>query len=180
MRFGDAFRRAATDWSVVRIYPRVRRLIGPHPFVRAQLLWVNLVTDGPPATALGFNEADPDIMSKPPRKADENLISPWVFFRYMVVGLYVGVATVAGFVVWYTHTEFMGIDLSKDGHTPISFHQLRNWHDCATWKGFQPSPWTVRRAPLTSNPPPLTSNPPPLTSNPSPLTVRRTRSLCWA
>jgi hypothetical protein len=60
-----------------------------------------LVTDGPPATALGFNPADPEVMRKPPRKADESLISNWVFFRYMVVGLYVGFATVGVFAYWY-------------------------------------------------------------------------------
>merc|ERR1712112_375081 len=103
----------------------------PEGLAPVQLLWVNLVTDGPPATALGFNPPDLDVMLREPRRKDDLLISGWVFFRYMVVGLYVGFATVGVFVYWYTSDVN-----SLDNHPLVSFQQLTNWGKCDTWKDF--------------------------------------------
>ncbi|XP_011041968.1 PREDICTED: calcium-transporting ATPase 4, endoplasmic reticulum-type [Populus euphratica] len=115
----------------------------PEGMIPVQLLWVNLVTDGPPATALGFNPPDGDVMKKPPRKSDDSLISAWILFRYLVIGLYVGIATVGVFIIWYTRHTFMGIDLSGDGHSLVTYSQLANWGRCESWKNFSASPFTA-------------------------------------
>ncbi|CAD8101390.1 unnamed protein product [Paramecium sonneborni] len=104
----------------------------PDGFNSIQLLWVNLVTDGLPATALSFNPPDPDVMQKPPRKHDEPIITEFVFIRYCVIGTYVGLATVFVFVYYYLGYEWAG-----DGHPIVTFHQLRNWAECHHWEGFK-------------------------------------------
>uniref|UniRef100_A0A674C2I4 Calcium-transporting ATPase n=1 Tax=Salmo trutta TaxID=8032 RepID=A0A674C2I4_SALTR len=93
----------------------------PEALIPVQLLWVNLVTDGLPATALGFNPPDLDIMSKLPRSPKEPLISGWLFFRYLAIGGYVGAATVAAAAWWFLYSE--------DG-PGVSFYQLSHFMQC--------------------------------------------------
>ncbi|CAJ1961317.1 unnamed protein product [Cylindrotheca closterium] len=91
----------------------------PEPLTAMHLLWVNLVTDGPPATALGFNPPSPDTMDAPPRPSDEPIMTKWLLTRYFITGLYVGLATIGVFVQHYVHE---GISLSE----------LSNWSQCGT------------------------------------------------
>ena len=66
-------------------------------------------------------------MKKPPRRADDSLLNGWVLFRYLVIGFYVGVATVGIFIYWYLYAE------TGDDHTLVQWSQLRNWSECPSW-----------------------------------------------
>jgi Ca2+-transporting ATPase len=126
----------------------------PQGLTPVQLLWVNLVTDGAPATALGFNPPDKDIMQRSPRPPEEGLVTGWALFRFLTVGSYVGLATVGVFMLWYLNNEsFLGIDMSRDGHTAITFDQLTHWGSCSTWVDFKVSPYSVGSQSLTFSDP---------------------------
>jgi Ca2+-transporting ATPase len=63
----------------------------PSPLTAIQLLWLNLVTDGAPALALGLEKGDPDTMDQPPRPPDEPVIN-----RSMQLGIILQTLAIAG------------------------------------------------------------------------------------
>ncbi len=57
------------------------------PLLAIHLLWINLVTDGFPALALGMDQADESVMEKPPRKAKENIVSRNMWYNIILIGI---------------------------------------------------------------------------------------------
>ncbi len=82
-------------------------LIGwPLPLIAIQILWVNLLTDGLPGLALGLDPFSKDIMKRPPRKRDEEMISPDVVQNILIVGLVMSIGTL---LMFYSY----GIETAK-------------------------------------------------------------------
>ena len=65
------------------------------PLLATQILWINLVTDGAPALALGVDPADDRVMRQPPRPRGERVITPAMWVGILFVGLVMAVGTLA-------------------------------------------------------------------------------------
>ncbi|WP_160033616.1 calcium-translocating P-type ATPase, SERCA-type [Paenibacillus sp. An7] len=80
----------------------------PLPLLPIQILWVNLVTDGLPAMALGVDQAEKDLMEHKPRSAKENIFARRLGWKIISRGVLIGLCTLAAF--WIT--------LRIDPHNP--------------------------------------------------------------
>jgi Ca2+-transporting ATPase len=63
------------------------------PLLATQILWINLVTDGAPALALGLDPADPDVMQQQPRPQGSGVITREMWFGIVFVGIIMAVGT---------------------------------------------------------------------------------------
>ncbi|MGC9316608.1 MAG: cation-translocating P-type ATPase [Armatimonadota bacterium] len=107
----------------------------PLPLLPLQILWVNLVTDGLPALALGVTRGEADIMQRPPRDPRENMLADMVPYLG-VVALFCAAGALGGFL-WEMSAQGFGyqamLDLAAAGHgtaelTVAQQHALRMAH----------------------------------------------------
>lgn len=73
----------------------------PLPLVPIQILWVNLVTDGLPAMALGLDQPEGNLMKHGPRHPKEGVFARGLGWKIISRGFLIGIATLAAFWVVY-------------------------------------------------------------------------------
>lgn len=84
----------------------------PVPLTAIQLLWLNLVTDGAPALALGYEKGDPDIMLHPPRSPKEPIVNKYMQLGILVQTIAITAATLGAFAVGL-YTDAGHIELAE-------------------------------------------------------------------
>lgn len=78
----------------------VSSLIGfPVPLLPIHILWVNLVTDGFPALALGVDPVDPNIMQKPPRPTNESVVTKQRAILMLTQGAFIAFCSLLAFIL---------------------------------------------------------------------------------
>jgi P-type Ca2+ transporter type 2C len=130
------------------------------PLLAAQLLWINLVTDGPPALALGVDPKDPDVMERPPRKRGTGVLTTEDWWRLAGVGAVMMVGTLAVLDAYYPGGLFTlfaagtAPNLADEGYartmafTTLMMFQLVNVYNCrSNWRsafaGFLENKWLL-------------------------------------
>jgi Ca2+-transporting ATPase len=75
------------------------------PLQAIQLLWLNLLTDGAPALALGTEKGDPDIMDQDPRPVNEPIINRDMRLGVVIQTIFITAATLAAYALGLMHNE---------------------------------------------------------------------------
>ena len=73
----------------------------PLPLVPIQILWVNLVTDGLPAMALGLDRPEEDVMKRKPRSPNEGVFARGLGWKVVSRGFLIGIVTLFAFIIVY-------------------------------------------------------------------------------
>jgi Ca2+-transporting ATPase len=103
------------------LFPKAAGLGLVSPLEPIQLLWLNLVTDGAPALALGTEKGDPDIMDEKPRPPKEPIIN-----RFMQLGVLVQtIAITATTLIAYA----IGLKNTTDQVDELGRYHFRGTHD---------------------------------------------------
>lgn len=101
----------------------------PLPLLPLQILWVNLVTDGLPAMALGVDPKAPDTMYRPPRDPAESVFSRGLARKIVFRGLQIGFTTLLVFAGVYLLKGDLALARTMAFATLV-FCQLFHVYDC--------------------------------------------------
>lgn len=107
----------------------------PLPLLPIQILWVNLVTDGLPAIALGVDPAEKNIMQKPPRNVRESIFARGVGVKILSRGVLIGLATLAVFWLTYNSQPDNLVKAQTMAFATLVMAQLIQVFDCRSVEG---------------------------------------------
>ncbi len=83
----------------------------PLPYFAAQVLWINLVTNGLQDVALAFEGGEPGLLDEPPRDPEEGVLNAFVLWRLAWVGLLIAVGTMG--VFWWMLQQDASLELAR-------------------------------------------------------------------
>jgi Ca2+-transporting ATPase len=99
----------------------------PSPLAPIQLLWLNLLTDGAPALALGTEKGDPDVMKQRPRRKDEPIIDGEMRIGIIVQTIVKTAATLAAYLLGlqlFPSTEFHNLTAATMAFVTLALSEL--------------------------------------------------------
>lgn len=102
-------------------------MVLPLPFNPVQLLWINIIMDGPPAQSLGVEASDRNIMNVAP--SDENILSLNNLSHISIIGIVMAVGTL-GLYVYELSNGSTQLLASSCAFTVFVIYQLFNVFNC--------------------------------------------------